>query len=162
MNKLLLPISVILLSCCCCPLGAVAPNFVKEEPRQEDIIGVYELSSQRVVSESVVEDKVSYIELYPDQTCNMVNFPVFVENTTFEYEFQELYTGKCNWRIGTIGSTNSWNVTPIWGVCFENVTFESPDKCASLLNNKSLYDLEFVFGDPDSNRIMTFSRITPK
>ncbi len=162
MHKLLLPISVILLSCCCCPFGAIAPNFVTEKPKQENIIGVYELSDQRVVSESVVEDKVSYIELYPDQKCNMVNFPVFVENMAFEYEFQELYTGKCNWRIETTGSINSWDVASIWGVCFENVSFESTNKCASFLNTKYSYDLEFVFGDPDSNRTMSFSRITPK
>ena len=159
---MLLPISAILLACCCCTLGPVTPNFVKEEPQQEKILGVYELSDQRVVSKSVVEDKVSYIELYPDQKCDMVNFPVFAENTAFEYEFQELYTGSCSWRIEITGSANSWNIDSIWGVCFESSTFESKDQCANLLNTKSLYDLEFVFGDPDSNRTMIFSRITPK
>lgn len=165
MNRLLLPVGVILTTFCCCPFAPVAQYLITEEPKEEDIVGVYEFSGQSVVDQDIQHSADSSIALLADGTCNLTDFPVFVENDQygFTYKFKELFTGSCQWNVATNGSVSrDGKAIPTWAVCFSAANFDSAIKCADLANNGNPYNLVFIFGDPDSNDILSFTKPSSK
>jgi len=162
MNRLLLPVGLILITFCCCPFAPIAQYLVTKEPKVEDIIGFYELKMENVVKANVPDTIEPGIEMIADGTCKLADFPVLIENDAdnFSYEFKELFTNNCQWNVITNGSVErNGKLLPVWAVCFSAVDFEPAIKCANLTDDGNPYNLVFVFGDPDSNEIMVFERL---
>jgi hypothetical protein len=163
MNKLLLPVGIILISFCCCPSAPLAPYLVTEEPKVEDLEGVYEFSAQRVLAEGIGDTSNSKIKLFHDGTCELTDFPVLQEETMFSYDFKGLFSGECSWTVNSNGSVSrGGELYPVWSICFHAEEFNPAVKCADITNDGEPYNLVFVFGDPDSNEVMRFGKSSPK
>lgn len=161
MNRLLWPVGVILTTFCCCPFAPVAQYLVTEEPKIEDIAGVYEFTVESVVEANIPDNLESSVEMMSDGTCKLTDFPVLIENDVngFSYKFKELFTKDCRWEMITNGSVQrNEESLPTWAICFSAVDFEPAVKCANLTDDGNPYNLVFVFGDPDSNEITVFEK----
>ncbi len=156
---LLLSGAILLILSCGSPL---APFLVTDQPKIDDLLGVYAFSAQKVVDSEIEKMPESQIELLVDGKCNMVDVPVFIDNDQhgFTFKLKGFFTGDCQWRATNIGSLRKGRETlPFWGVCFKADGFDPAMECAHLANDGKPYNLVFVFGDPDVNMIMSFDKI---
>lgn len=161
MNNSLLLLSIVLILLNGCTFTPIARYAVTDEPKTQDIIGIYKISGDMVVEDKRNNLPDAKTEIFADGTCNLVNFPIYSGAGDFDidFKFKRLFTGKCQWKAKIVASVKRDGETlPAWGVCFDAVNFLPSVKCAQFANDGSPYNLVFSFGDPDQNAILVFDK----
>jgi hypothetical protein len=157
MKRLIVPFTTLFLCLCCCPYAPFARDLTTVKPNVQDIVGTYQVTSQNLDIEGMGAfiDHDPQIHLNKDGSCMILDFPIWEDLPPFTITDWQSLSGE--WDIVTTGGVDLLEgYFDTWGVQCIGETDEM--KTADLIGDKAPYKLLFVYGDPDSNEIMTFSK----
>jgi hypothetical protein len=140
-----------------CQFDPYAGDLTTEQPKMEDVIGVYQFKEQTI--SQVPIDKLGLkatIILKSDGTYQANNIPNVFGGQSAEYNKHISANGK--WKIETIGSVdNGWgHAKSHWGITLTSI--DESLTSIGFMGGKNPYNLIVTFDDPDLGEVMIFSK----
>ena len=158
-NSVLFCILLILLTSCL--YSSYADEYLTEEPRIEDIVGVYKFDKQTVnynLDKDKIRSRHPTIIIKADKTYKIKEIPFFRVSATGENNYMNGVTRKGEWTLETIGSVDygSSEIKKHWGILLDS----APEKINStgLLGKNKADGIIFRYGDPDEGSVMIFRK----
>lgn len=140
-----------------CQFDPHAGGFTTEQPKKEDVIGVYRFKEQ-TISQATIDKlgKEATIVLKPDGTYQANDIPNVFGGANAETHKYISATGK--WKIETIGSVgNGWgHAKSHWGITLTSI--DESLTSIGFMGDKTPYKLIVTFGDPDLGEVMIFQK----
>jgi hypothetical protein len=138
-------------------LAARAPAklFVTTQPRQEDIVGIYQLTRQTITTNglAVLEGRLCQLDLRPDGSFTATNYPRWSPDSSTRP------------HVTTFISTTGWRCDSVHifykGKDCRGIVFSDSDAAIDALALRSKgapYDLMLTYGVGDDGTIMQFGR----
>jgi hypothetical protein len=140
-----------------CQFDPYAGDLTTEQPKKEDVIGVYQFKEQTISQASI--DKLGQeatIILNPNGTYQANNIPNVFGGTNAETHKYISARGK--WKIETVGSVdNGWgHAKSHWGITLTSI--DESLTSIGFMGDKTPYNLIVTFDDPDLGEVMIFSK----
>ena len=140
-----------------CQYDPYAWNYTTEQPKKEDVIGVYQFKEQTISQASI--DKVGQkatIVLNSDGSYQANNIPNVFGGANAESHKYISATGE--WKIETIGSVdNGWgHAKSQWGITLTSIDPSLTN--IGFMGDKNPYKLIVTFDDPDLGKVMIFQK----
>jgi len=141
-----------------CQFDPYAGEFTTEQPKKEDVIGVYQFKEQ-TISQSPI-DKIGQkatIVLKSDGTYQANNIPNVFGGADAETCKHISATG--NWRIETIGAVDNGlgHAKSQWGIILTGIDESLTN--IGFTGEKAPYGLMVTFDDPDLAEVMIFRKV---
>lgn len=151
-SKFVLALLILVTLACLGPYDPYAHLLTTKEPDTADVTGLYILTEQTLTEGKLnfLQGKQATIELKPDGTATLSNFPLWLE-LGMSYKFDRFLSGTDRWQVERVGLLSSGD--DIWGIGFSQIT------SASLTGDQPPYGLIFTYGDPDSGDVMIFEKV---
>jgi len=159
MKKSFIPLFAMLLTLCCCPYSLIANDLTTQKPSDLEIVGTYRVTAQNLDTNGLkaFQNRQPQLIFNVDGSCVVSDFPVWEENTSsFKINAWLSFDGK--WAIVNDGSVRRGGKTyDVWGIrCNSNIETMGTGE---FTGTKPPYDVVFIYGDPDSDNAMTFSKM---
>ena len=140
-----------------CQFDPYAGDLTTEQPKKEDVIGVYQFKEQTI--SQIPIDKLGQkatIILKSDGTYQANNIPNVFGGLSAENNKHISATGK--WKIERIGSVdNGWgHAKSHWGITLTSI--DESLTSIGFMGDKNPYKLIVTFDDPDLGEVMIFSK----
>lgn len=151
-GKFILALLILLSVACFCQFDPYAYLLTTKEPEAADVTGLYILKEQTLTDEGLdfLQGKQITIDLAPDGTATLSNFPLWLEGGISSYKLDRFLSGSGRWEVGTVGVLSEGD--DVWGIRFSEIN------SASLTGDQPPYGLIFTYGDPDSGDVMIFEK----
>ncbi|RDC65960.1 hypothetical protein [Adhaeribacter pallidiroseus] len=158
-NLFLFCILLILLSGCL--YSPYADEYFTEEPRLEDVVGVYKFDKQTVnynLDNDKIKSRRPMIIIKADKTYEIKEIPYFRVSANDEYNYINGISKKGKWMLETIGSVDygSSGIKKHWGITLDSIPEEI--RYAGLLGENKANGVIFKYGDPDEGSVMIFRK----
>ncbi|WP_161964464.1 hypothetical protein [Mucilaginibacter endophyticus] len=141
-----------------CQSDPYAGDMTTEQPRREDIIGIYRFKEQ-TISEAPIDKRglKATITLKSDGTYLAIDIPNVFGGP--DAENHKYISAKGNWKIETIGSIDTgWgHPKPNWGITLTAIDESLTN--IGFTGNETPYGLIVTFDDPDLAMVMLFKKI---
>lgn len=141
-----------------CQSDPYAGDMTTEQPKKEDIIGVYQFKEQ-TISESRIDKRgqKATITLKSDGTYQAHDIPNVFGGT--DAESHKYISARGTWKIGTIGAVDTgWgHPKPNWGITLTSIDESLTN--IGFTGSKTPYGLIVTFDDPDLGQVMLFEKI---
>ncbi|MFC6999417.1 hypothetical protein [Rufibacter roseus] len=144
-----------------CFYSPYADEYLTEEPRIEDVVGVYRFDKQTVnynLDKNKIRRRQPTIIIKADKTYEIKEIPFFRVSATGEYNYLNGVTRKGEWTLETVGSVDygSRGIKKHWGILLDS----APDEMnyAGLLGENKANGIIFNYGDPDEGTVMIFRK----
>ncbi len=138
--------------------------FVVTQPKQEDVVGVYELTRQTITGDglAVLGGRPCQLDLRPDGSFTVTNYPQWgpvssgaAHVTTSETPGVTTFTStKGRWCCDKVNIMYDGKMC--WGVVFSDS--DTAIDALALRRKGEPYDLMLTYGDGDDGTIMQFGR----
>jgi len=140
-----------------CQFDPYAGDLTTEQPKKEDVIGVYQFEKQTISDGPIdILGQNATILLKADGTYRANDIPNVFRGANDETHKYISATGK--WKIETMGNVdNGWgHAKSHWGVTLTSIDESLAN--IGFMGNKTPYKLIVTFDDPDLGEVMIFSR----
>jgi hypothetical protein len=131
--------------------------FVTTQPKQDDVLGIYQLNQQTITTNGlgILEGRMCQLYLRPDGSFAVTNYPRWSVRSSSIPHVAEFISTTGSWRCDTAVNI-SYNGHQCWGVVFSDG--HAGIDALALRNGGAPYDLMFTYGDGDDGTVMTFGR----
>lgn len=131
--------------------------FVTVQPKESDVVGLYELKSQTVTTNGLAAmgGKVCELELRADGTFSVTNYPTWAGIKFTTPDNTEFISTKGRWKLDNTASGG--NGQSYWSVRFSETLGRM--QTLELRSKGSPYDLMGTYGDADEGRVVTFGKV---
>jgi hypothetical protein len=158
--RMLFSIFVITLLVAGCQYDPYAHLLTTSEPKQEDVVGSYELTQQNIVSGDLefLQGRRCVLDLHSDGTFSITNYPFWSEAFSMtNSKLKSFISQTGRWSCAEVGGVSDGKTYKRnWGIQFSNTT-TNLDSLA-LTGQAPPYGLIMTYGDPDSGTVMIFER----
>ena len=157
--RVFIRLSLFLMPCVIlgCQYDPYAGDFTTEQPKKEDVIGVYQFKEQNI-SQVPIDSlgQKATIVLDSDGSYQANNIPNVFGGANAEFHKYISATGK--WKIETVGGVdNGWgHEKSQWGITLTDIDQRLTN--IGFMGNKRPYKLIVTFEDPDSGEVMIFEK----
>ena len=130
--------------------------FVTTQPKQADVVGVYQLTRQTITPNglAVLEGRPCQLDLRPDGSFTVTNYPQWGPDSSATPHVTAFISTTGRWRCDTVNII--YNGKNCWGVVFSDS--DSAIDALALRSKGAPYDLMLTYGDGDDGTIMQFGR----
>ena len=133
--------------------------FVTVQPKQEDIVGVYQLTQQTITTNGLaaLDGRLFQLDLRPDGSFAVTNYPQWSSDPHPTPHVVAFVSTTGRWHSQSLGTVYvGQQGQPFWGVVFSDS--DTRIDSLALRGKVSPYGLMMTYGDGDDGTVMMFDR----